>query len=166
MAVLIALPILGGMLILQSAVVNQAPLLHGAPDLVLLVIIAWALQKRVRTAWQWAGIAGLLAGFVSALPFGVYLFNYLAAVGLAILLRQRVWQAPLFAMLVITFFSTLLEHVVTILALRISGEALPLLTAFNQVVFPSMLLNLLIAAPIYPLVADLANLFYPEPLES
>jgi len=39
--------------ILQSSVVSQVKLLSGNADLPLLVLGAWALQDRVKSAWHW-----------------------------------------------------------------------------------------------------------------
>jgi cell shape-determining protein MreD len=99
MAVLLAIPVLLTLLILQMGLVSNMPLLHGSADLLLLALVAWALNKRVRTAWLWAVLAGLMVAFVSALPPGVALVGYLVAVGLALLIRQRIWHMPLLAML-------------------------------------------------------------------
>jgi cell shape-determining protein MreD len=165
MAVLIAAPILAVLLIIQTAVLSRIPLLQGTTDLVLVALLAWALQKRVRTAWFWAIMGGLLVSYVSALPLGAVMVGYLLAVGLAILLKQRVWQVPILAMLVATLFGTLLVNLVDIIALRIVETPLPFWTAINLVTLPSVLLNLLIAIPFYAIFSDLANWLYPEPLE-
>ena len=92
MAIILAVPILTMLVILQTAVVSRIPLLHGTPDLVLVAVIAWAMQKRVQTAWHWGIMGGLILSFVSGLPMGVPLVSCLAAVGISLLLRQRVWQ--------------------------------------------------------------------------
>ena len=60
MVTLLAIPIFVFLGIFQTSVVSRLPLLHGTADLVLLVVIAWSLQERVRTAWQWALMAGLV----------------------------------------------------------------------------------------------------------
>ena len=166
MAVLIAAPILAVLVMIQSAVLSNIPLLHGTTDLVLVALLAWALQKRVRTAWIWAIIGGLLVGYVSALPFGAILVGYLLAVGLAILLKQRIWQVPILAMLVATFFGTLLVNLVVIIALRVVDTPISFWEAINLVTLPSVLLNLLVAIPFYALFSDLAKWLYPEPLET
>ncbi len=165
MATFIALPILGILLILQSAVVSRIPLLHGTADLLLLAIIAWSLQKRVETAWQWSIIGGLLVTIVSALPLGVALVGYPLAATFALILRQRVWQVPILAMFISTFVGTLLMHTITLVALRLTGTPLPLREALNLITLPSVLLNLLLAIPVYALIGDLANWLYPEELE-
>jgi len=165
MTIVIAIPLLGALLILQSSVVSRVPLLHGTADLVLLAIIAWALQKRVQTAWHWGIIGGLLVSFASALPLGVVLGGYLLAVSLALTLRSRVWQVPILAMLVATFLGTIIAHLITLVVLRVSGVPLPWLQALNMVILPSVLLNLLLALPFYVLLGDLARWLYPAELE-
>jgi rod shape-determining protein MreD len=164
LAVLISLPILASLLVAQSAVISRIPLLHGTADLLLLAVIAWALQKRVQSAWHWGIIAGLMVSIVSALPLGVPLLTYPSAVGLALVLRKRVWQVPILAMFVTTFFSTLLTHALAMIVLRLFGNPLPWIEAFNLITLPSIILNLLFAIPAYALLGDLANFLYPEEL--
>jgi len=166
MRVLIAIPILSILLVIQSAILSRIPLLNGTSDLVLLAVIAWALQKRVQTAWYWGIIGGLLVGYVSALPLGVPLVGYLLAVGLALILRQRVWQVPILAMFVATFFGTILYHLISLVALRVIGVPMPIIETLNLITLPSVLLNLLLAIPFYFLLGDLAKLLYPEELET
>ena len=166
MATFIAVPILGILLIFQTAIMTRFPLLHGIAEPVLLVVIAWALQKRVQTAWQWGIIGGLLVGITSQLPFVVSFVIYPLAAGGALLLRKRVWQVPILAMFVATFFGTLLIHMITIITLRISGGQIPIQEALNLITLPSMILNLVLAIPVYALIADLAKWVYPEELET
>ncbi len=165
MAILIAIPIFSVLIILQTALVSRIHLLQGTADLVLLTVIAWALQKRVQTAWHWGIIAGLLISFVSGLPFFIHLITYLAAVGIALLLRQRVWQVPILAMFVTIVLSTLLMHALSLIGLRINGAPIPVFQAFNTITLPSLLLNILVGIPIYALLTELANVLYPEEIE-
>ena len=165
MALFLAIPVLGGLVVLQSAVVGQIHLLGGSADLVLLALVAWAVQERVTTTWHWAVIGGLMAGIASALPFGTVLFGYLLATGLAIVLRRWVWQAPLLAMLAATFLGTIITQLIAVIALRTTGTAIPLLQSFNLVTLPSGIINLLLAIPMYAVIGDLADWLYPEVIE-
>jgi hypothetical protein len=164
MAIAIALPILSFLLILQSAVFSRVILLKGMADLVLLALIAWALQKRVKTAWHWCIIGGLLVSYVSAIPMLATLLGYILAVGVALLLRQRVWQVPILAMFVTTFFGTIIVQLIELAALRLSGVAIPFFQSINLITLPSAMLNLLLALPFYALFSDLSNWLYPEEL--
>lgn len=164
MTVLIAIPILGGLMILQSSLISRIPLLSGTADLILLAIIAWALQKRVQTAWHWCIIGGLIFGLVSALPLVVPLIGYGLTTGLALYLRRRVWQTPILAMLVTTFFGTLITMGVSLFVLRLVGNPIPIQDALNLIILPSVLLNLVVGIPVYALIGDMANWLYPEEL--
>jgi len=165
MPTLLAVPILGILLMLQTAVLSDIMLLHGTTDLVLVAVIAWALNKRVESAWQWGIIGGLLVTIVSGLPLGVGLIGYPLAVGIAILLRQRVWQIPVLAMFVSTILGTLVLHILTLIALRVTGTPLPMIESLELVTLPSILLNLLAAIPLFAIFSDLADWLYPEEIE-
>jgi cell shape-determining protein MreD len=165
MTTLIAIPILGLLVLVQSAFASRVPLLHGTTDLVLLALLAWALQKRVQTAWRWVIIGGLLVNLVSSLPPLIPLVGYALSTGFALLLRKRVWQVPLLAMFAATFTGTLITQGVALAALILTGHPIPVWEAFDLVFLPSALLNLVFAIPAYTLVGDLANWLYPEEIE-
>lgn len=165
MAIFIAFPILGILVILQSAIVTQAHLLNGSADLILLALIAWGVQPRVTTFWHWTIIAAFLLSIVTALPLITLLIAYLLVTGLTRLLRGRIWQWPLLVMLIVTFLGTLITQMLTIATLRITGTTIPLAESFNLITLPSALLNLLLAVPMYALIGDLASWIYPEEIE-
>ena len=68
-------------------------------------------------------------------------------------------------MLAATFFGTLITHALTVFNLRLNETAIPILESFNIITLPSILLNLLVAVPMYALIGDLANWLYPEEIE-
>jgi len=164
-APLLAIPIITILAIYQSVLESRFQRLRGTPDLILLVILAWALQKRVKTAWQWGIIGGLIVSIFSALPAGAILIGYLLSVGLALLLKKRVWQVPVFAMVIAIFLGTVLTHVSALVALLLTGNPISWEEALNLITLPSILLNLLLAIPAYALVGELANWLYPEEIE-
>ena len=164
-ATLLSIPILVGLLILQTTLVSHFKLLQGNPDLLLLAILAWTLQKRVTTGWQWAVVGGVCFSFASALPFGVHLLGYLLATGLVLLIRQRIWQIPLVTMFVVTFAATLLTQGIDVLALRLFGDPSSFSDALALVILPSILLNLLFSIPMFGILGEIAQLLHPEDLE-
>lgn len=166
MTVLVAIPLLSFLVILQSAVVSRMPLLYGTPDLVLLVLVAWAFQERVETAWHWAILGGIFISISSAMPFGIFIAGYLVTTAVARFLRQRAWKLPLIGMLITTILGTLITQGIAILGLSLTGSLLPLLDSFNLVTLPSLVLNILLAIPIYVLMSDLANWLYPKEIEA
>lgn len=165
-SILVAIPVLGLAAMLQTSIVGRINLLNGAADLVLLILAAWGLQERVRNAWIWGTAAGLLVGFVSGIPWYVYLVAYLAVVGMARILAHRVWQAPLLAMFTVTLIGTLVLHMLTYLERTLFQVSLNFNLSFVQIILPSILLNLLLAIPAYALVRDLANRLFPAEVVS
>ena len=136
--------------------------MYGTADLILLVLVAWSLQERVRNAWQWAIIAGLIVAYVSAMDAIIPVANYLIVTFMALLLRQRIWQVPILAMLAVTFVGSLVVNIITVVYLSITGTPLPLLDTLNLIILPSIFLNILLAIPVYALIKDLAEWLYPE----
>lgn len=158
---IIAFPLLGLAIILQTSIVSQVRLISGYADLPLLILAAWALQERVKSAWQWAVVACMLIGFVSGMPWPVVIAGYLGVIFLAQILQRRVWQAPLLAMFSVIFIGTLFIHLLSFLVLLALGTPLPFADVIGMITLPSLLLNMLFSIPIYALMRDLAHWVYP-----
>ena len=160
---LIALPVIILAVILQTSIVSRIYLLSGIADLPLVMLAAWALQEEVETAWHWAIAAGLLVGFVSALPLLAPVIGYFAVVGLAQIFKGRVWQAPLLAMFSVTFLGSVVASVLSFAVLGLYGVTLPVGDVLGVLTLPSVLLNMLLAIPVYAIMRDLARWVYPSP---
>jgi hypothetical protein len=158
---LVAFPVLFLVLMIQTAIVSRLPLLSGAADLMLLTLAAFALQPQVTESWQWGLLGGLFIALTSALPFFVPLIGYLALVILARVVLRRVWQVPILAMFVVVFVGTLFVHILSFVALRVVGNPISFNEAFSLITLPTMILNLLLAVPMYTFVRDLAGWLYP-----
>ncbi|HUI87814.1 MAG TPA: hypothetical protein VLX61_03725 [Anaerolineales bacterium] len=158
---IIAIPLLALSVILQSTIVSQFSLLAGYADLVLVLLAAWALQKGVTTALQWAFLASIMVSAISHMPWLVTLVGYCGVVLIAMLLQNRVWQAPLLAMFSVTFLGTLFMHLLSFFSLRFLGNPMPFGDAMGLITLPSLLLNLLLSIPMYGLMRDLAAWVFP-----
>jgi rod shape-determining protein MreD len=162
---LVGLILFGILAIIQSTIVSRMPLLNGTADLILLFIVAWALQDRVNTVWLWCLFGGAFASLYSALPLGVYLVAYLICAGIANLLKRRIWKAPFLAMLAATFISTLVIQLLSLAVRLITGVSIPIISSLNLIILPSLLLNLILAFPIFTIMRDIAGWLYPEELK-
>lgn len=162
MPFLIAFPLLAGLVMVQSAIISRIPLLQGTPDLVLLAIAAWALQRPVKTHWAWAILGGMMMGVASNMPFGLYLAGYVITTGMVLLLRRIVWKVPILALLTAVLAGALLIHGLSLAVLWVNGASLSLSDAFNRIILPSVVLNLLLAGPMYIVISELALWVHPE----
>jgi rod shape-determining protein MreD len=160
---LVAIPAILLAVILQSAMISRIYLLSGVADLPLVMLAAWALQQEVDSAWHWAVAFGLMVGFVSGIAWYVPLIGYGVVVALAQALQRRVWQAPLLAMFSVTFVGTVVLDLVSFAVLSLSGVSMRLEDALGLLVLPSVLLNMLLAIPVYAVMRDLSHWVYPSP---
>ena len=160
---LVAVPVILLSVILQSAMISRIYLLSGFADLPMVLLAAWALQEEVDSAWHWAVAMGVLVGFVSGIQWFVPVVGYLIVVGLAQVLQRRVWQAPLLAMFSITFLGTIVLSMLSLAVLRFSGVPMPVGDVLGLLTLPGVLLNMLIAIPVYAVMRDLARWVYPNP---
>ena len=160
---LIAAPVIILAVMLQSAIVSRVTLLSGVADLPLVMLAAWALQDEVESAWHWAVAASLMVGFVSGIHWSVPVLSYLAVVAFAQVFQRRVWQAPLLAMFSVTFLGTISMSVFSLAVLRLVGIPLPLGDVFGLITLPGILLNMLLAIPVYAVMRDLARWVHPTP---
>ena len=159
---IIAFPLLALAVILQSSIVSQVKLLSGYADLPLIILAAWALQERVKSAWHWALLGCVMLGFISKMPWPVFVIGYLVIVFIAQTLQRRVWQAPLLAMFSVTLIGTLFMHGLSFTILRILGTSLSFGEVMGSVTLPSLLLNMFFSIPIYAFMRDLARWVYPS----
>jgi len=158
---IVAFPLLLLAVILQSSVVSQIKLLSGYADLPLLMLGAWALQDRVKSAWHWAALGCVMLGFVSTMPWPVFAAGYLAVVFIAQTLQRRVWQAPLLAMFSVTFIGALFLNLLSFIVLRVLDTPFIFADVVGLITLPSLLLNMLFSIPIYAFMRDLSRWVYP-----
>lgn len=151
---------------LQNAVFSQTTLISGTADVIMLFLAAWSLQEQVKNSWLWTVAAGLMVSLVSAMPYFAPLISYLGVISVSKLLQVRVWRVPILAMFIVTLLGTFIQHGIYFLSLQISGTTIPLGTSLDQVVLPSLLLNLIFALPIYAVVSELVGRIYPLEVET
>lgn len=161
MRILLGIGLLLGAALLQLTLVTRVTLLQGSADLVLLVMISWMLQPGNQPNWKWGFPAGLMLGYASALPDWVLLVGYVGAAGICQLLKQRIWQGQLLALLSATVLGTLCIHLVTMSYLFLSAHPIDALEALNVITVPSMLLNLIFILPVHAIMSELNKLIEP-----
>ncbi len=165
MATLLSIPLLGVLVMVQTGIISRLHLLQGTADVILLALIAWALQERVKTSWWWTLVGGLMMSLITALPLFIPLIGYLIVTGLVRLFQRRVWQTPILVMFLCSFIGTLITQGLALVALRFQGTSLPIAQSLNLITLPSALLNLILAIPIYALIHDVALWVYPEEVD-
>jgi hypothetical protein len=63
----------------------------------------------------------------------------------------------------VTFLGTLIASILSFAILRLSDVSLPVGDVLGVLILPSVLLNMLLAIPVYAIMRDLARWVYPSP---
>jgi rod shape-determining protein MreD len=151
--------------ILQTTVFSQTVLISGTADILLLFFAAWSLQEQVKNTWIWTIIAGFLISLISAMPYFAPLLAYLGVVAISKLIQRRVWKIPILAMFIVTLLGTFLQHIIYFIVLQLDGVSISLAQSLDMITLPSLLLNLIIALPIFAVVNEVVGRLYPLEVE-
>jgi rod shape-determining protein MreD len=150
------------MAVLQSTVTAQLDLFGASPDLVLLLVVSWALLRGIREGLVVALVGGIVLDALSGSPFGLGTTALVVASALAGLGGGDTLRASLSLdntllntialRLAIVVLATWIYYGALAFLLRSSGEVMSAGTALGQIVLPTAFLNVLCMLPIYGLV--------------
>ncbi len=148
-------PLLFLLALLQVTLMPHLTVAHVQPDLVLAVVVCWAL---VRGTTEGA-LAGLLGGFaldlLSGGPFGIYTFALTLVGTVAAFASALIPNDHALLLAGVSVFCTILQQSTCLWLLRAAGWPLDWGTALITVVLPVTVLNLLLTLLIYPLASRL-----------
>ncbi|MCW5873420.1 MAG: hypothetical protein KIS88_02110 [Anaerolineales bacterium] len=162
MRTLVAILLLLGATLLQVTLLPRMRLLQGNVDLVLLILLTWMLQEDGRPDWRLGLVAGIMVGYASALPDLLLMAGYTLAALACYQLQRRIWKMPLITMIASVLFGTLVVQVLTLGYLWLSDNPIAPLDAFNLIILPSLLLNLILLLPINALISELNKMITPS----
>ena len=104
--------------------------------------------------------AGLIMSYVSAMPMNGYLWMYFIIWIIIRFIKMRVWQMPLMLMLFVTIIGTLVVAVGTLALLFLQRASVNYFDAIQQILIPSLVMNLLLSVPVYAFLNDIINTIY------
>jgi len=153
----ISLPVLYFAALLQMVAISRLPLVNGTADLVMLIIAAWGIVGAGKSYLFWGLLGGLLIGFVTKVPWYAILFPYLLVSIFSHSLHGRIWQSPIFAMLLMAILGTFITQLSALFALSLNGVPLLIEECFTFVIVPSIFLNIILCLPVLLVVKDIAK---------
>lgn len=143
----VAIPIMLVLAVLQTAVWPRFPILGLIPQLPLLLVLSWGLQRGMIEGVIWAFIAGLVVDLFTVGPVGLTALGYMTAVLLSVWFAQLLPESRLFMPALVGGIGTLLYLAVYLPGLRLVGFpiSLPQATAL----LPLALLHVGLILPVY-----------------
>ena len=162
MSQILSIPVLLLLLSIQISISSRFSLLNGFADLILVWLAAWIVQSRFKNSWVWFLFAFAITAFVTAVPWYAIFIGYLSVLVLGILIRKRLWQSQVLSFLVVLILGSIASYFTQYFSLELSGITLPWVETMKNIIIPSILLNLIIAFPVYLITWVFSRWINPE----
>jgi len=148
----IGIPLLFLAALLNATVMAELRLGGGAPDLVFLMVVTWAMLAEPRDAYLWALVGGVAQDWFSTAPLGASSLALLAVAFVVDALFGVVPRGNLLLPPLAVAGGTVLYHLLLIGILRMQNMAVPLAHGLSTVTLPTVVLHVLLALPVYRLM--------------
>lgn len=146
-------PLLTGVALIQTTVLSRISVLGGRPNLMLLVVLIWAVVRGIDEGLIWAFVGGLILDLLSGGPLAGMALALLAAAYVAgQSLGQEVGSQAV-RLTILTVLGTMAYHLVLLIILDWSGHRIDWAFALLRVAGPSVVLNAALAPFLLPPLA-------------
>jgi rod shape-determining protein MreD len=160
----LALPVLMILASLQSSIMPHFRNLSGQPDLVLLLIIVWAVHAPLEEALFWAFVGGLMQDLLSILPMGTSVMAPVLIIFALHGLRGQVYRTNLLFVIGFVIAGILLKQGVIFVVLHLIGNGYDVFDVARYVTLPELFMTLLLLLPVYLVVRLIQRRIYPPVL--
>src|SRR5690606_32117310 len=117
----LSLPILLIAAALQASFVPQIRLLNGGPDLVFLLVLAWAINADLEESVIWAFVGGICQDLLSAAPTGTSVMGMLLIVFAISGIGRQVYRTGFVVLVGMVLVGTLLQQLLIMIILWLIG---------------------------------------------
>lgn len=153
----LSVPLLAFVVALQASVLPQFRLLSGQPDLMLLIVIAWAVYAEREEAIVWAFVGGILQDLLTPLPIGTSIIAPLMVIFGIKAMSEQVFRFGLILLLGFVILGTLIHHGIVLTLLGAQGFSFDPVVVLQQMLVPTLFLNIVGIFPVYVLVRLVQN---------
>jgi cell shape-determining protein MreD len=133
----------------QAASVDQFRILGVAPNVVLVMLVAWTVVRGLDDVLPMIAIAGIALGFVGVQTPGVVLLALLPLAGLGLLREMHIVHSDLLLVLLLVLATSLMYESIMLLSVAATGGTSDLLLGVRHAVIPAAIVNLAITPPVY-----------------
>jgi len=151
----IGIPILLLAAILNATVMAEFRIGNGAPDLVFLLVVSWALLVDVRDAMFWAVFGGVMQDMFSIAPLGTSALGLVVVVFGADLLFGQISHRNILIPPLVAVAGTVIYHLGVLVALQMVNISVPLGRGLLYVTLPTLVYNSILILPIFRIVGQL-----------
>jgi rod shape-determining protein MreD len=136
--------------LVQATLVSRVRFMGACPNLLLVVVVSWALLRGVLPALPIAFASGLFFDLLVGLPLGASSLGLMATTLLAGLGTRRVFSSNVIWPALLVALATPIYAFIVLMALQMAGTTVDWAEVGLQVVAPELVLNLLMTFVVYP----------------
>ncbi|TVR18945.1 MAG: rod shape-determining protein MreD [Anaerolineaceae bacterium] len=149
MASFLSFPILITAAIMQATFLPNMRLFGGAPDLVYLLVLAWAINANLTNSILWAFVGGLAVDLLSVQPLGTSTFGMLLTVFVINGLGDQLYRIGVLTLIALVFVGTVVQQISILGILALTGFAVDWLYGLSYIIAPTIVYNLIAIWPVY-----------------
>jgi rod shape-determining protein MreD len=161
----LSLPLLLVAVILQTTVIPEIRIGGGGPDLVLMMVIAWALLAEIDEAFIWAIVGGILEDLAVGLPTGTTALALVIVVFLVNLVVGNIQRNSIIVPPAVVAIATVLFHLLMLAILNAINRPAQVGTSLIYVTLPTVLFNLILMLPVFRLMGAIYEASRPRGVE-
>lgn len=161
----VSVPFLFFLSLLQSTAWTRLQIGGIWPDILLLVVMSWALLRGIGEAALWAFVGGLGLDLLSSGPFGASAAGLLVVVLLTSALQSGVFRGRTLLPLLTAILVTPMFHAVYLFGMLLIGQRIDVLDAVTRVILPQAVYNAALSLFVYRIMAGIHRRISPRPLE-
>jgi rod shape-determining protein MreD len=157
----LSVPIMMLVAALQVTVMPQISFLGGRPDLVLLVVVSWALNSTLEQAVLWAFVGGICRDLLSSAPIGTSIIGLILIIFAIHAVREQLFSVGIFTLIWVSLVGTVIQEFCVLIVLLVSGFQPEfanqlgygiIIDQFRLFMVPTIVYNLIGIIPVYIIV--------------
>lgn len=145
--------LLGSAALVQTTLLPALGLVTVRPDLVLVLVVVWAVLRGVREALPWGLLGGVMLDLFSGGPFGTAMLALVLVAFCSSVGEIGLFRSSLTLPMVTVFWATVLFDLIFLFLLRTHHYPVEWLGSMRQVVVPNAVVNTLTCPPVYWLLS-------------
>ena len=145
----VGIPVLILAAILDVTLMAKFRIGGGAPDLVFMLVVSWALLSTMQEAMVWAVVGGVVKDTLSVAPLGTSALGMVIVVFIVDSLLGTVRRTNLVVPVPVIAVGTVIYHLTILAVLQIVGYGLPVGEGLLYVTLPTMVYNMILVLPVF-----------------
>jgi rod shape-determining protein MreD len=151
--------------IVQTTIMSRLEIAGGQPDLIVLVVLAWAILDKGQEGMVWGFVGGLVLDLFSTTPFGISSVALVVVTFFVSLAESQVYRESLILPVFLGGLGAAGYHAIYMILLRVlDGVPLGWSEVVVYVTLPSILFDIILIVPVVRLLSGVYDQLHPRAL--